>query len=244
MTYMEKTVADEILFEEQLMPGAAWTHILKRGTALRLTDNEGAANVGAILYNNDNPVERLNIPDTLKAQHTAKIARGVALYSDMGRILASVTDDSVGWHDPLGGCLNAKMVTAKYGVATYQSHLNDFYRNGYDNFLIELEKYGLGPRDLIPNINFFSRVDVGADGSLSFHPSNSPVGSFVEIRAEMNVLLIINSAPHPLDPSPVYAPKPVTLTLKRVPTPTLDDFCRNSRPENERGFILTERYFL
>ena len=73
----------EILFEETLSPGAAWSHVLKRGTALRLTDIEGGANVGAILYNADCPVERLNIPDTLKAQHIAKLTQGFVLYSDM-----------------------------------------------------------------------------------------------------------------------------------------------------------------
>ena len=237
-------MTDDILFEETLHPGAAWSHILKRGTALRLSDPEGGANVGAIFYNADCPVERLNIPDTLKAQHIARLTQGFVLYSDMGRILCSLTADSLGWHDALAGCSDAAAVKAKYGEARYQECRNDFHRNARDSFLIDLEKYGLGPRDLSPNINLFSKVAVGDDGAMTYTEGHSQPGSCVELRAEMNVLIILNSCPHPLDPSPRYAPRPVHLSLRRVPPPAADDACRVSRPENGRGFVLTERYFL
>jgi uncharacterized protein len=237
-------VSDDLLFEEILQPGAAWSHVLKRGTALRLVDTEGGANVGALFYNFECPVERLNIPDTLKAQQIARLTEGFVLYSDMGRVLCSITADSVGWHDALGGCSDAAMVKSSYGEARYQEYRNGFYKNGRDSFLIELAKYGLGPRDLSPNINFFSKVTVGEDGGLAFQTGNSGAGSVVELRAEMNVLVVLNTCPHPMDPNPTYAPKPVTLTVKRVPAPGPEDPCRVSRPENGRGFTLTERYFL
>ncbi len=231
------------LWEETIQPGATWSHVLKRGTALRLTDQEGGANVGAIFYNFECPTERLNIPDTLKAQHIARLTSGFVLYSDMGRILGSITGDTVGWHDPLGGASDAKTVLAKYGRGTYQECRNDYHKNAHDGFLIELSKWGLGPRDLTANVNFFSRVDVGADGSLNFVPGNSKPGSYVELRAEMNVLAILNTCQHPLDPNPKYQPKPVQLLLSRAAPPGPDDPCRISRPENGRGFTLTERYF-
>lgn len=237
-------MTDEILFEEVISPGATWSHILKRGTALRLTDTGGGANAGAIYYNADCPVERLNIPDTLKAQHIARLTQGFVLYSDMGRVLCSITDDTLGWHDALGGCANARMTQAKYGDARYQECHNQFHRNAQDGFLTELAKYGLGRRDLSPNINFFSKVAVSADGTMAYQPAHSPPGSRVELRAEMNVLVIINTCQHPLDPNPNYDPKPVHLLVRRVPPPAPDDACRVSRSENERGFILTERYFL
>ncbi len=234
----------EPLFDETLMPGAAWSHVLKRGTALRVTDLEGGANVGAIFYNADCPVERLNLPDTLKAQHIARVGLNTALYSDMGRVLCSVIRDDLGWHDALCGCLDAAATEAKYGSASYQKQRNDFHRNAQSSFLIELEKWGLGPRDLSPNINFFSRVAVGADGALAYQPGHSPPGSAVELRAEMNVLVILNSCPHPLDLSAVYAPKPVRLAVRRALPAAADDPCRLLCPENGRGFTLTERYFL
>jgi len=207
------------MFEEVIQPAASWSHVLKRGTALRITDVEGGANVGALFYNFECPTERYNMPDTLKAQHIARLTRDFVLYSDMGRILCSITDDTVGWHDPLGGCSKA----------------------GRDSFLIELEKWGLGPRDLVANINFFSRIDVAADGGMSYHEGNSAAGSFIELRAEMNVLTILNACSHPLAQS---EPRPVHLAVRKVAPPAEDDLCRLSRPENGRGFVLTERYFV
>ena len=235
---------NSVFWEETIQPGAAWSHVLKRGTALRLVDLEGGANVGAIFYNFDCPVERYNMPDTLKAQHIARLTKGFVLYSDMGRILCSIVEDKVGWHDPIGGTSNAKLVKARYGSSRYQEQRNDYHKNGRDSFLIEMGKWGLGPRDLTANVNFFSHVDVAEDGSVSFGPDNSKAGDFVELRAEMNILVILNTCPHPLDPNPRYEPKPVRLSVRRVPVPGADDPCRVSRAENGRGFTLTERYFL
>jgi hypothetical protein len=239
-----RSVSEQILFEDVVQPGATWSHIVKRHTAIRLTDTAGGANVGALMYNADCPVERLNIPDTLKAQHIFRLTNGFVLYSDMGRILFSITDDSVGWHDPVGGCADARAVRAKYGEARYQECRNQFHQNAADGFRIELDKYGLGARDLSPNINFFSKVAVAENGDIAFAPGHSVSGSYVELRAEMNVLLIINTCQHPMDPNPAYEPKAVRVTVKKVAPPAEDDACRVSRPENGRGFLLTERYFL
>jgi uncharacterized protein len=233
-----------ILWEETVPGGATWSHVLKRGTALRITDTEGGANAGALFYNFECPVERYNMPDTLKAQHIARLTSGFVLFSDMGRILCSVTDDSVGWHDPLAGCSDAALVAERYGPGSYQDCRNDSHKNALDSFLVELAKWGLGPRDLVPNVNFFSRVSVAGDGSMHYHPGNSKAGDSVELRAEMNVLVILNTCQHPLDPAPAYAPKPVHLAIRGAGPPGLDDPCRISRPENGRGFTLTERYFL
>lgn len=232
------------LFEEVVHPGATWSHVLRRGTALRLTDVEGGANVGAAFYNWENPVERYNMPDTLKAQHIARLTRGDVLYSDMGRILCSITEDTVGWHDPLSGCSNAALVKTKYGEARYQEHRNDRYCNAYDGFVIELAKYGLGPRDMVAPINFFSRVVVDDRGGMTFVPENSRAGAYVELRAEMATLVVLNTCQHPLDPHPAYRPRPVHLSIRRVPPAAADDVCRMARPENGRGFVLTERYVL
>lgn len=235
---------ETVLFEEILPGGGLWSWTLRRHTTLRLTDLEGGANVGLMAYNADQPLDRLNLPDTLKAQYTARLTRGRVLMSDMGHALLSITADSVGWHDPLGGHSNAEMVKKKFGEANYQEKRNDWYRNAHDNFLIELGKYGLGKRDLVANVNFFSCVDVDADGKMKFHPANSKAGDYMDLRAEMNVLVILNTCQHPLDPNPKYAPKPVKLTVLKTPPPSADDFCRNFREENKRSFILTERLFI
>lgn len=235
---MESPILDET------MPGGAMRSlVLKRGTALRLEDLEGGANVSALFFNAEEPLERYNMPDTLKAQHTAYLTRGYVLYSDMGRVLCSVVEDGCGWHDTLCGVTTASLTAEKYGSSTYQKDRNAFHRNGRDNFLIELGKHGLGKRDIAANVNFFSKVTVDYDGGLHFIPGHSRPGTFVTLRAEMDVLAILSATPHPLDPSKVWKPRPVGLRVLRVPAPGPDDFCRNFRPENVRGFQNTELLF-
>ena len=137
------------LFEEILPAGAMWSMRIPRPRRIRLTAMEPGANVSALLYNAANPLDRLNVPDTLKALHTAKLTRGHVLMSDMGNALASIVEDSLGWHDPLGGHSNAAMVTSAFGPKSYQAARNDFHRNAHDNFLVELAKYGLGLADIV-----------------------------------------------------------------------------------------------
>jgi urea carboxylase-associated protein 2 len=230
-----------VLWEETLEAGCTWSHVLKRGTSLRITDMQGSANVGALFYNFECPTERYDMGDTLKAQHTAHLTKGFVLYSDMGRILCSIVDDSVGWHDPLGGCGDAALVRRKYGESGFQTLGNQYFRNAKEGFLIELAKWGLGPRDLVSNVNFFSRVTVSPEGCMLFHPGNSMPRSSVELRAEMNVLTILNTCPHPLDPNPKYEPRGVRISVRKAAPSTLE---RGSSAENARGFTLTERYFL
>jgi urea carboxylase-associated protein 2 len=215
------------LLSETLRGGQMWSRVIKRGQRLRIIDSDGGAQVAALLFNAERPLERYNMPDTLKAQHIAKLTKGFVLYSDMGRVLCSVTEDTVGWHDPLGGTSNAAMVSTKYGKATYQDCHNGYHKNGRDSFVIELGKYGLGPRDLVSNVNFFSKVQVGLDGKMNFVPGHSKPGSYVELRAELNVLTILNTCQHPLDPAPKYDPKPVRLEIRRVAASAQDDACRN-----------------
>ena len=136
--------ADRILLEEELPGGAMWSLVVRRHHTLRFIDLDGGANVGVMLYNRDLLGERYNMPDTLKAQHTAFLTQGRALYSDMGRVLCSVSADSCGWHDTVCGHLDAAGSAAKYGVARYQEQRNLYHRNAHDSFLVELGKWGLG----------------------------------------------------------------------------------------------------
>lgn len=232
-----------LVLEEPLRGGQMWSRVLRRGQTLRLTDVEGGAAVAALFYNAEEPSERYNMPDTLKAQHIARLTAGYVLYSDMGRVLCSITADSVGWHDTITGHGTAAHGRAKYGEGNYQTRRNDWYRNTRDNFLVELGKYDLGKRDIVANLNFFVKVAVGEQGQLGFVPGHSKAGDFVELRAEMNTLVVLSNTPHPLDPSKIYAPKPVALTLRAGSPAGPEDACRLSRPENARGFTLTESYF-
>jgi urea carboxylase-associated protein 2 len=232
-----------VILDEPLRGGQMWSRILRRGQTLRLTDVEGGAAVAALFYNAEDTSERYNMPDTLKAQQIARLTSGFVLYSDMGRVLCSITEDSVGWHDTITGHGTAVHGRAKIGEGRYQELRNDWHRNTRDNFLVELGKYDLGKRDIVANLNFFVKVVVDDLGSLHFVPQNSKAASFVELRAEMNTLVVLSNTPHPLDPNPQYAPKPVALRIRSGAPAGEQDPCRLSRPENARGFQLTESYF-
>ena len=111
--------------------------------------------------------------------------------------------------------------------------------------LVELGKYGLGKRDLVANINFFSKVVVDDAGAMRLAAGHSRAGQYVDLRFEMDTLVVLHAGPHPLAPAPAYAPAGVRLqALPRARRRAADDPCRTRCPENERGFINTERLYL
>ena len=232
------------LVDEPLRGGQMWSRVLKRGQVLRLTDTQGGGSVAALLFNADFPLERYNMPDTLKAQHIARITAGNVLYSDMGRVLCSVVSDTCGWHDTITGLEDAAHSSKKYGAGGYQALRNDWHRNSRDNLLVELAKYGLGKRDLGPNLNLFVKVAVDAEGKLGWVSGNSKAGDYVELRSEMNTLIVLSNTPHPLDPAQRYTSKAAHVGVRLAEPAGADDACRKSCPENQRGFALTEAYFL
>jgi urea carboxylase-associated protein 2 len=232
------------LYTKILTHAGMWSGVIGRGKTLRLTALETGANVGVLLYNADLTVERYNMPDTLKGQHIFHVRHPYCLHSDMGRVFASITADSVGWHDTVCGCSDAKLVAERYGEKTYQAARNDFHRNGRDCFLIELAKWGLGPRDLVPNLNLFSKVVADDAGKLTFVSGHAPAGAHVDLRIEMSTLVVLNTCQHPLDPDTKYHPRQVKLEVSASPLAATDDACRNSRPENVRAFRNTEDYYL
>jgi urea carboxylase-associated protein 2 len=233
---------ERVVYRETLRGGQAWSRRLLRHQVLRLTDTEGRACVSAMFYNAREPLERYNMPDTLKAQYTAFLTAGRVLYSDMGRVLMSIVADSGGWHDTIAGCGDAAALRAHFGEGSYQELRNDFYRNARDNFIVELSKHGLGKRDFVSNVNFFMRASVDASGKLSWVPGNSKPGAAVDLRCEMDTLVVLSNTHHPLDPVTGYGPPPVELAIWQGQPAGPDDRCRTSRPENGRGFALTEAY--
>jgi len=224
--------------------GKHWSLTLHAGRLLRLTDTDGGANVGMLFYNPHNTLERYNAPDTLKCQHTFKLTRGHCLYSDMGRIFCSIVEDTSGWHDTACGSSNARSVAERWGVASYQRFRNDWIQNGHDAFLVEAGKYGLGRRDLAANVNWFSRVVAAEDGTLTFDPAHAVPGAYVELRFEMDTLVLLHTCPHPLNRADAYPRRPVSLCISKALPVAADDFCMNSRPENLRGFANNDLYHL
>ena len=219
-----------------------WSKVIGRNKTLRITDLEGGANVATLFYNALEKGERYNMPDTLKGQQIFFLTAPFCIHSDMGRLFASITKDTFGWHDTVCGVSNAKDVATKYGTKTYQEAHNDSYKNGYQCFLVELAKWGLGERDLVPNINFFSKVIADMDGNLSYDATAAKAGAFIELRFELDTLVVLNTCQHPFDPTPDYQPKPIQLEVFKNGTVTTDDSCLQSRPENMRAWENTQTY--
>ncbi len=236
------TQPDAPLFSRTLTHAGMWSGVIGRGRTLRLTDVEGSANVGMLLYHADLLTERYNMPDTLKGQHIFYLRHPYCLHSDMGRIFAAITADTVGWHDTVCGCSDAALVAEKYGRKNYQVARNDFHRNGRDCFLIELAKWGLGQRDLGPNLNVFSKVVADEAGRLTFVSGHSPAGAHLDLRFELDTLVVLNTCQHPLDPDPFYRSRSVRFEVRRTPAVLTDDPCRRSRPENDRAYVNNETY--
>lgn len=235
-------VDKETHFSEVLPGGAHWSMTMKAGLGLRLTDLEGGANVGMLFYNPLNPLERYNAPDSLKCQHTFKLTKGNCLYSDMGRIFCSIVEDSFGWHDTVCGNSTRQIIEDRWGATSYQDARNERTQNGLDSFLVEAAKYGLGKKDLAANVNWFSKVAPSAEGDLAFCSDASAAGAQVMLRFEMDTLVLFHTCLHPLDPSPIYTPKPVKFDVFAADPVSADDYCRTFRPENGRGFENTELF--
>lgn len=230
------------IFVKSLHGAGMWSGVISRGKRLRLTDVDGGANVGMLLYNALERTERYNMPDTLKGQHIFYLRKPYCLHSDMGRLLASITEDSLGWHDTVCGHTDSAGVLAKYGENNYQKFRNDWYRNARDCFLIELAKWGLGKKDLVPNLNWFSKVVADDEGKLSFVPCHSQPGDVVELRFELDTLVVLNTCLHPFDADPVYRQRHVNLEVFAGRPISKNDASFAIRSENQRAWENNETY--
>lgn len=226
-------------FTHEIPGGAAWSLILRRHRALRLEALGPGANASTLMYAADRPLERLNVPDTLKAQMSMRIAPPMVLMSDMGRALCSVTGSSLGWHDAITG--HSLDVHVPGGPTSYADDRNGRRRAARAGLLEELWKHGLGERDLHATVNFFSQVRPGADerGTLAYVLGHASAGDWVEIRAEQDVLIVLSTSPHPLDTG--WAPAAVRATVREVPAPGDGDPSRTLRTESARAIEQAER---
>src|SRR5258705_1101022 len=227
----------DVLWDEKLDAGDYASRVVMRGSRLRLTDVEADGCVNFLVFNADQPIERLNVADTVKVQWNAYLAEGKLLLGDMGRVLMSVVADTSGRHDLLCGASNERSNARKYGAGANYSP----FPNGRDRFLLALAKHGLGRKDIPPGMSFFKRVKVEADGSLKFE-QEAIAGGYIELRAEMNVLVVLANIPHILDPRPRYTCGAVRITAWRGQPASPGDPIRTSTPEALRAFENVEDY--
>ena len=230
-------------YKTVIAPGAHWSLVVRKGIKMTLTDLEGGANVGMLFYNPNLLSEKYNAPDTLKCQHTFKLTRGHCLYSDMGRVFASITQDSFGWHDTICGNSHAHHIERRWGERSYQTQRNAWLQNGFDAFLVELAKYRMKKQDLAANLNLFSEVSADEEGRLRLS-RQSQTGDAITLRFEMDTLVVMHTCPHPLNTAADYPRKPVQVCLEKAGPMQADDYCLNLCDENRRGFHNNALYHL
>ncbi|ACT01455.1 urea amidolyase associated protein UAAP1 [Paenibacillus sp. JDR-2] len=230
-------------WKTSIRAGEKWSGAVSKGRLIRFRAMEEGANLSIMLFNAKDLTERYNMPDSLKAQYTAHLTKGHTLMSDNGRVLASIVEDSLGWHDTISGYTTRALTDRKYGETTYQEFRNEWFRSGQENFAVELTRNGLGLRDMSPVVNLFSKVYVDDEGQMHYELGYCEAGASVVLRTEMDVLIVVSNTPNPLDPRTEYPAVPISIEVSAAEPVNEDDYCLNFRPENRRAFENTWSYY-
>jgi urea carboxylase-associated protein 1 len=190
--------------------GEYWIHVVRQGETLRLLDLEGNQAVDTLFFNADDPAEHYSASDTIREQVNIYLTTGSALMSDLCRPLMTITADTVGRHDTVGGACSTESNTVRYALDKKSMHA---CRDSFLLAVIENEQYGLTKRDIAHNINFFMNVPVTPDGKLEFADGLSAPGKYVEMVAEMNVIALISNCPQLNNPCNAYNPTPIEVLI-------------------------------
>jgi urea carboxylase-associated protein 2 len=226
-----------LTWAETVAGGGYTSKVIARGTTLRLVDPVGDACAHVLLYNADQPWERLNVADTVKIPWQAYLGAGHPLLSDQGRVLATIVADTSGHHDALCGTSTLAANDARYGDGTAFGGSPA----GRELFLVAAAKHGLGPRDIPPSLSFFRSVRVQDGGALRFDGSAGP-GPYVDLRAELALVVLVANVPHPLDPADDYVCSTLQVLAWSGAATEPDDPLWAASPELERAFLNTADY--
>ncbi len=193
--------------------GDPWIHEIKKGQVFRILDLEGNQAVDTLFFNARDPEERYSAADTVRAQGALYLTAGTQLMSTEGRAMLTITADTCGRHDTLGGACSCESNTVRYALNKRPMH------SCRDSFLHALAHYdgSLTKRDITSNINFFMNVPVTPEGGLSFADGVSAPGKYVEMRTEMDVLCLISNCPQLNNPCNAYNPTPVRVLIWDAP---------------------------
>ncbi len=197
------------VFDETLPSGLGFTHVVKKGQVFRIVDLEGNQAVDTLFYNADDPTERYSAVDTIREQANIYLTTGSRLLSTERRVLMTIVADTCGRHDTIGGACAAESNQVRYAIE------KKFMHNCRDTFLLTLATRcaTMGKRDLTANINFFMNVPVTPEGGLKFDDGVSGPGRYVEMRAEMDVRVLISNCPQLNNPCNAYNPTPIRLLV-------------------------------
>ncbi len=195
--------------DEIIAAGEPWIGTVERGQVLRIVDLEGNQAVDTLFYNAHDTEERYSAADTIRAQGNIYLTTGSPLRSNLGTSMLTIVEDTCGRHDTLGGACSAESNTVRYALEKRHMH------SCRDNFLLALGRHGqhFNKRDLPSNINFFMNVPVSSDGALRFADGISAAGRYVQMRAHMDVLVLISNCPQLNNPCNAYNPTPIRIMV-------------------------------
>ena len=199
-----------VIHDEIVPARAPWSHVVRAGQTLRIVDLEGNQAVDTLFYNAHDTAERYSAVDTIRAQGNIYLGTGSALRSNLGATMLTIVEDTCGRHDTLGGACSAESNTVRYALDKRYMH------SCRDNFLLALARRarGLGKRDLPSNINYFMNVPVTPEGGLTFADGISAAGRYVQLRAHMDVLVLISNCPQLNNPCNAYNPTPIQIQIR------------------------------
>lgn len=212
--------------------GWYWHGLVAAGTCLRIENDLGTPGVACLLWNAADPSERLCAADTVKVQWTTRLGRGRVLLSDMGRVLASIVEDTCGRHDALLGAGPPRRDEASSPLEA---------RNGHENLMLAAAKLGLGPRDVPAPVTFFAPVRCAADQRFGWDGRVSLAGTYVDLHAEMGLFAALSNMPHPLAPRTATAGE-VRAKLWQPEERDISRLCREATEEAQRAFARTRAY--
>ena len=182
---------------------------IAEGQSVRIVDLEGNQAVDTIFYNAHDYADRYSAQDTIREQGNIYLTTGTALLSTNGNLLLTITSDTCGRHDTLGGACATESNMVRYDLGKGHMHA---CRNSFLKGIQEWNR-GMDKRDITSNINFFMNVPVTPDGKLSFEDGVSDAGKYVELRAEMDVLMVISNCPQLNNPCNGYNPTPIQILI-------------------------------
>jgi uncharacterized protein len=195
------------ILRQTIAAGGRFSIRLIPGDRLRIIDLHGQQAVDFLAYAAELPVDRYNAANTMKLNGNIYLGKGSKLYSERARVLLSVTDDTVGRHDTIGGCCSAFSNFARYGVTDASGC--------YENFVAELACWSLAPADVVANVNFFMNVPVRQDGGVAIEAGLSKGGDYVELQAEMPVIAMLSNCPQRHNPAAGFGPTPIEVIVQR-----------------------------
>ncbi|MGB3796285.1 MAG: urea amidolyase associated protein UAAP2 [Alteraurantiacibacter sp.] len=198
---------DTIVHDEIVPANAPWLHHVAAGQTLRIVDVEGNQAVDFLLYSEADDAERYSSQDTVAAQGNLYLREGSVLRSSEGRAMMTITGSAVERHDTIGGACSCESNTLRYGHHTKSQHAC------VENFLEANLTQERGKRDMVPNINFFMNVPVEQDGSLGIVDGISSPGLTVDLRAEMDVIVVVSNCPQINNPCNAFNPTPVRMIV-------------------------------